>query len=473
MVVGSSTDAAHGFHHWTLNLSELSGDGMNQSFTPPVLLIVVLALLVHLAGVAKSNESGPAASQPSFILIISDDQAWGDFSFMGHPHIKTPNLDRLARESLTFTRGYVPSSLCCPSLASIITGLYPHQHKVTGNDPIAPKGMEPAEFWKSDMFQEGREIMNRHLETVPTLPRILAQRNYVSLQTGKWWQGDYRRGGFTDGMTQGERHGDVGLIIGRETMQPIYDFVARAERDKKPFFVWYAPMMPHEPHNPPQRLLDKYAQVAPSLHVAKYWGMVEWFDETVGTLIRHLDEQTLSENTMVIFVTDNGWITDPKSGSYAPKSKQSPYDGGLRTPIMVRWPGHVKPQRSNALASSLDIVPTILAAAKIRPTSQMRGVNLLDPLAVAARTALFGECFTHDSIEPDNPAASLRWRWMVDRNWKLIIPDSHNQPNDEVQLFDLAADPQEEHNLAASRSDTVKTMRDALDAWWNGRTADR
>ena len=185
--------------------------------------------------------------------------------------------------------------------------------------------------------------MNRHLEAVPTLPRLLAQAGYVSLQTGKWWQGNYSRGGFTHGMTKGERHGDVGLDIGRKTMQPIYDFIATAEHDKKPFFVWYAPMMPHQPHNPPQRILDKYARVAPSLQVAKYWGMVEWFDETVGDLLKHLDEQKLSDNTIVVFVTDNGWITDPKTGSYAPKSKQSQYDGGVRTPIMIRWPGHVKP----------------------------------------------------------------------------------------------------------------------------------
>src|SRR5436190_15589357 len=84
------------------------------------------------------------SSPPNIVLIISDDQAWTDFSFMGHPHVQTPHLDRLANESLTFTHGYVPSSLCCPSLASIITGLYPHQHKITGNDPIAPKGMKPA-----------------------------------------------------------------------------------------------------------------------------------------------------------------------------------------------------------------------------------------------------------------------------------------------------------------------------------------
>lgn len=441
---------------------------MTRTHALAVLVILLVGHLIPPARAAQSNDR-PAGLSPNIVLIISDDQAWTDFSFMGHPHIQTPNLDRLSRESLTFTRGYVPSSLCCPSLASIITGLYPHQHKITSNDPIAPRGMKPGEFRKSPAFQEGREIMNRHLDAVPTLPRLLAEAGYVSLQTGKWWQGNYSRGGFTQGMTKGERHGDVGLTIGRQTMQPIYDFIATARRDEKPFFVWYAPMMPHQPHNPPKRLLDKYAHVAASLEVAKYWGMVEWFDETVGDLLNHLDEQKLSENTIVVFVTDNGWITDPKTGSYAPKSKQSQYDGGVRTPIMVRWPGHVTPQRSDALASSLDIAPTLLTAANLRPTAQMSGVNLLDHEAVAARRAIFGECFTQDSIEPNNPAASLRWRWTIEGKWKLIIPDSQNRPKDEIELYDLVTDPYEVHNLSASHREIVKTMHGTLDKWWNGR----
>jgi arylsulfatase A-like enzyme len=443
---------------------------MTRTYALSVLVILLAGRLTPLTAAAQSND-GPKASPPNIVLIISDDQAWTDFSFMGHPHIQTPNLDRLSRESRTFARGYVPSSLCCPSLASIITGLYPHQHKITSNDPIAPKGMKPGEFRKSPAFQDGREIMNRHLEAVPTLPRLLAKAGYVSLQTGKWWQGNYNRGGFTHGMSKGERHGDVGLTIGRQTMQPIYDFIATARRDEKPFFVWYAPMMPHQPHNPPQRLLDKYAHVAPSREVAKYWGMIEWFDETVGDLLKHLDEQELSENTIVVFVTDNGWITDPKTGSYAPKSKQSQYDGGVRTPIMVRWTGHVKPQQSDVLASSLDIAPTLLAAAKLRPTSQMSGIDLLDRKSVATRKAIFGECYTQDSVDPNNPAASLRWRWMIDGNWKLIVPDPHQQPKDKVELYDLIADPYEEHNLAASRNEIVNSMRGALNGWWIGPTA--
>jgi uncharacterized sulfatase len=333
--------------------------------------------------------------------------------------------------------------------------------------------MTRQDFRKTPEFQKGREIMNRHLEAVPTLPRLLAKDGYLSLQTGKWWQGTYKRGGFTDGMTQGERHGDAGLDIGRKTMQPIYDFIAKAQTEKKPFFVWYAPMMPHQPHNPPQRILKKYANVAPTAQIAKYWGMVDWFDETVGALLKHLDEQKLSDNTIVMFVVDNGWITDPKTGAYAPKSKQSQYDGGVRTPIMIRWPGHVKPQRSEALVSSLDIAPTLLAAASLKPTAQMSGINLLDPQALGARKELFGECFLQDSMDPNNPAASLKWRWTIDGKWKLIVPDPHNRPQDKVELYNLSADPFEEHNLAAEYDDVVKKMRDSLDKWWDGQAAKR
>jgi uncharacterized sulfatase len=432
-----------------------------------------IALVIFFAAQNVTAEaalgSAPQAKKPALpniVLIISDDHHWHDYSFMGHKHIRTPNIDRLASQSLVFTRGYVPSSLCCPSLASIITGLYPHQHKVTSNDPPLPPGMPREGFYETSAFRDGREVMSRHLEAVPTLPRLLADADYVSLQTGKWWHGNYRRGGFTDGMTHGERHGDEGLEIGRKTMQPIYDFVEEARREGKPFFVWYAPMMPHLPHNPPERLLAKYEDAAPSLEVAKYRATVEWFDETVGELLGYLDKQELTDNTIVAYLADNGWITDPKTGQAAPKSKQSPYDGGLRTPIMVRWPGHVKPERSEALASSLDVAPTLLAAAGLQPRPQMPGINLLDAQAVANRKAVFGECFTHNSKDLDDPAASLRWRWMIEDDWKLLVPDSVNEPKSSVELYNITADTTEQHNVAAANADHVKAMTEKINAWW-------
>lgn len=413
-----------------------------------------------------SAAAEPAAAPPNIVLIVSDDHAWSDYSFLGHPHVRTPNIDRLARESLCFPRGYVPASLCCPSLASIITGLYPHQHKVTSNDPPVPPGTPRGQFAKSAAFRAGRDVMNAHLEAVPTLPRLLAAQGYRSLQTGKWWQGHYRHGGFTHGMTKGERHGDSGLDIGRETMQPIYDFIATARADSKPFFVWYAPMLPHTPHTPPERLFEKYQSLAPSPHVARYWAMIEWFDETVGQLLGHLDEQGLARDTIVVYLADNGWIQDPDAARYAAKSKQSPYDGGVRTPIIVRWPARVAPRQVATPVISIDIAPTLLAALGQQPTDLMQGVNLLDDAAVNGREAIFGECFTHNAVDLNDPAANLRWRWVVSGNYKLIVPEPRNEPDATVELYNIGADPREEHDLAADDGARVRALAERLDAWW-------
>jgi len=199
---------------------------------------------------ALAGAEAAAEKPPNIVLIISDDQAWTDYGFMGHEAIRTPRLDKLASESLVFTRGYVTAPLCCPSLASMVTGLSPHQHKITGNDPprVGGKGGWPPERLRL------REHIIAHIDHLPTIPKLLGKKGYLSLQTGKWWLGHHRRGGFTHGMTHGDpkrggRHGDAGLAIGRKTMKPITDFLEAA--GDRPFFIWYAPFLPHSPHNPP------------------------------------------------------------------------------------------------------------------------------------------------------------------------------------------------------------------------------
>lgn len=429
----------------------------------------VLVLLVSLC-FSVASAVAVADPPPNIVLIISDDHHWGDYGFMGHEVVRTPRLDRLASESLVFPRCYVPGSLCCPSLASIISGKYPHQHKVVGNDPPRPANMKQADFYKSQSFVDGREVMSRHLAEAGTLPTLLQRKGYLSLQTGKWWQRDYSRGGFTHGMTKGGRHGDEGLDIGRKTMAPIYDFIAEARSQEKPFFVWYAPMMPHDPHTPPERLLAKYRDKTPSLHVARYWAMVEWFDESCGQLLDHLDEQGLARNTIVVYVTDNGWITNPDTGRYAERSKQSPYDGGLRTPLMIRWPGHVAAMQSSRVVSSIDIAPTLLAAVGIERSPDLPGIDLLAPGAIDQPRNIFGECFTHDIVDLNEPAASLRWRWgIVEDRWKIIVPANRNQAGGKPELYDLTADPGEKNNLATEHPDRVSAMSEILDAWWPGK----
>lgn len=436
---------------------------------------ILTALLTACLFIQPGGMAATIVTQPNIVFIISDDHGWQDYGFMGHPHIKTPNLDKLAAQALLFKRGYVPTALCSPSLATIITGRYPHEHLITYNDPPAPPGGKVGQWRQRPEYIAAWDEMRSFISRVPTLPRLLQQKGYASFQTGKWWLGDSRNGGFTDGMshgdrTQGGRHGDVGLEIGRKTMQPIFDFIGKAQQAKQPFFVWYAPMLPHSPHTAPQRLIDKYKASAPSLEHARYWASVEWFDETCGQLLDRLESQGLTQNTIVVYVTDNGWVQGATGDAISLRSKRTPYDAGTRTPIMIKWPGKVPPGKSVELASSLDLLPTIMAAVGMKVPGELPGLNLLDGNAVAARRTLYGECFTHDAVELRNPAANLYSRWVIDGEWKLIVPAPklpHDEGPKEVELYRIATDAEEKTNLAMQEPKRVAVLRQKLDKWWN------
>ncbi|WP_347243077.1 sulfatase [Thermogutta sp.] len=417
---------------------------------------------------------GQESSRPNVLLIISDDQAWTDYGFMGHAVIQTPHLDRLARESLVYTRGYVPDSLCRPSLATIITGLYPHQHGITGNDPKLPDPkVNPMAGRARPEFGRFYETLMRRIEAHPTLPRLLGEAGYISLQTGKWWEGAYTRGGFTEGMTHGDpkrggRHGDAGLAIGRQGLEPIFDFILKAKEAGKPFFVWYAPMMPHAPHTPPEKYLKKYLRPDLSPAQSRYYAMCEWFDQTCGDLITFLEKEKLRDSTLIVYLADNGWIQDPdRPNQFAPRSKRSPYDGGIRTPIMLSWPGKISPLRDDKnLASSIDIAPTVLAACGLLVPSNLPGINLLDREAVQKRRSIFGEIYEHDVADVDHPTKSLSFRWIIQENWKLIVPAD---PRGKPELYDVVADPLETRDLAGTHPDLVKKLNEELDGWWSGK----
>lgn len=391
---------------------------------------------------------------PNVVLIVGDDQGWTDFSFMGHDVIKTPHLDRLAAESAVFPNGYVPTSLCRASLATLLTGQYAHQHQICCNDP--PDGVD-------------RKLMHPFMQKAPAIPRLLGKAGYRSLQTGKFWEGHYTNAGFTNGMTTEGRHGDTGLIIGRQTMKPIYDFIEAAPG--KPFFVWYAPMLPHEPHNPPDRILKKYAIAGRNLKLAKYQAMCEWFDETCGELLGYLERKGLKDNTLVVFVVDNGWIqetgdTRTTRGWFAPKSKLSPYDGGLRTPILIRWPGHTRAARHTDLVSTIDVAPTILSACGVKPPDGLPGLSLLEVAAgkgSLARQALFGEIYEHTARDINQPAVNLTHRWTRNGDWKLIQYEDRKSP---PELYNVARDPFEKDNLAKQEPDRVQQLSALIERQW-------
>lgn len=437
-------------------------------------LFAVLAILA----VGQLQDSHAEDVPPNVVMIISDDQAWNDYSFMGHEVIKTPNLDQLAKESVVFRRGYVPTALCRPSLATLITGHYAHRHGVTGNDP-SPKYAAR----DSKLYNERRGQLISYLDRFETTPKLLGAKGYMSHQSGKWWEGSFAHGGFSHGMTRGfpkpgGRHGDDGLKIGRNGMAPVTEFIDQAVTARKPFFMWYAPFLPHTPHNPPARLVEKYTASDRTASITKYYAMCDWFDETCGALIDHLEERGVRDNTLIVYVTDNGWIQDPKSRKYAPRSKQTPYEGGIRTPIMFSWPAKLKPAERSELCSSIDIVPTILAAANVDAPDELPGLNLMRQMSDGSqikRERIFGEGFAHDIADIDKPEASLLYRWCIEGKWKLLLTydgevnryaSTHPRLERRPQLFDLLADPSEEKNLAAQEPAVVQRLAKSIEAWY-------
>ena len=457
---------------------------------------VVLARLVVALGITASAawaDESRADAPPNIVLILSDDQGWTDYGFMGHAHIRTPNLDRLANGGATFKRGYVPTAVCRPSLMTLVTGLYAHQHGITGNKP--QNKLIPG----SALYKERQATLTTCIKRFDTLPELLAERGYLCHQSGKWWEGSYSNGGFTHGMTRGvskpshgaddaehevareesyyEHHvrvpwgGDDGLRIGREGMKPVEQFVDMAIAKQKPFFLWYAPWMPHRPHSPPERLLAKYSAAGLPGPIAEYYAMCEWLDETCGQLVDYLEKKGVRDNTLIVYVTDNGWIQNPKKTDYyLPRSKASPYEGGVRSPILFSWPGHLGPADREEVISTIDIMPTILAAAGARIPDDLPGLNLLPSLEAGTpieREMIFGEDFGYEIADIKNPEASLRFRWSIAGKWKLLLRyPSDSRTAKGAQLFNLLDDPDEKRNLAASHPEVVARLAKAIDDWY-------
>ncbi|BCX46249.1 N-acetylgalactosamine-6-sulfatase [Haloferula helveola] len=407
--------------------------------------------------------------RPNIVLILSDDHTYSHYGFMGNEMVETPNLDRMAGESLLYTRGY-SMPVCSPSLATLLTGLLPSRHGITGNDlhassPKAPKA-----------GRANRDPLRDRLLANPLiLPKTLSDAGYLTFQTGKLWNTSFSEVGFTHGMTkERSRHGGAGLSIGRKGMEPVHEFIDMAVEKEKPFFVWYAPLLPHDPHNPPERLKKKYAGKGPTKHGEVYHAMIEWFDETCGDLDRYLEKKGLKDDTFIIYLSDNGW--DPFAGYGGGRAKLTPYENGIRTPVFIRWPGKVQPTRDDSnLVSIVDVVPTLLSVAGISVPDVMPGLDLRDHEAVEERDTIFIESFRHDIMDIDDPSKSVTSLVVLDGWSKLILPGTVGPDANKarfsstagvVELFDLKSDPTETKNLAAERPAEVKRLKALQDAQW-------
>jgi len=360
----------------------------------------------------KGHEQAELTAQtPNIVFILSDDQSWTDYSFMGDKNIETPRIDQFAKESLAFTRSYVPTPLCSPSLATIITGLYPKDHGILGNDKVFERIKGDRATSRIHRAAAYTPIISA-FEKQTTLPDLLKEKGYISFQTG---------------------------------------------------FLWYAPFLPHRPHNPPQRLFEKYQKKTDSEHLAKYWAMCEWFDETCGQLFDLIEEKGLTENTLFVYVCDNGWAQDPTKSGYLKHSKRAPYDMGIRTPIMYKWKGKITPKMDNkTITSSIDMVPTVLDILGIEKPENLPGINVLEENALQDRNGIFGEVYAHDFDTVEN---SMYYNMAIFPPYKIIIPDPVRKKDEVVQLFNIDQDPFEKKNIAANYPEIVEKLTARIKAF--------
>lgn len=448
-------------------------------------------LVVFLLLLACAREVD--ADSPNIVLILADDQSYRDFGFLGNDLVHTPSIDRLAAASARYPNAYVPMSVCRPSLATLLTGLYPHQHGIHFNHPPPGLGIMRRTM-TAQQYEQTRATTDYLIKNVPTLPRILASHGYTCLQTGKHWEGSYQTAGFTHGMTlgrpaarlgpvtgtrlqdNGDRvahgNGDAGLVIGRETMQPIFDFLNSQPRDQ-PFFVWYAPFLPHTPFDAPPRFHELYRDRDVPAPLRPLYAEIARFDETVGQLLSHMESKHQMDNTMIVFVSDNGFRPhESVPNRHNLRSKLSQYEDGLRTPILIRWDGHVVPAEHSQLVSTIDIVPTILSAAGMshEVTTRMMGLDLMP--SATGRASLpdrpvFGSIFPNDAEVLNAPSRHARGRWIREGRYKLIVPGPASNPVAHA-LFDLQQDPLESTNLVTDpqHAAAVHRLTRLLDAWW-------
>jgi len=401
-----------------------------------------------------------AADKPNIVLILADDLGINDLHCYGRADHHTPNLDKLAGQGMRFTNAY-GQAVCSPSRAALLTGKNPARLHITNflpGRPDAPtqKVLQP--------ILEGQ----LPLEEL-TLAEVLREAGYVSACIGKWHLGGPRFGPKEQGF-------DV-AFAGRPNTQPSaaeggkgeYELTEHAEKfieenKARPFFLYLPHNTPHIPFKAKPELIEKNKG---AWH-PEYAGVIESMDDCVGRLMAKVDALGLTERTIFIFASDNGGLhvlefpgTPPTHNTPFRAGKGYLYEGGIRDPLIIRWPGKVKPGSvSDTPVVFLDLMPTLIEAAGLttaKTTGPLDGTSLMPVLTggqLAPRTLFFH--MPNYTNQGGRPASSLR-----EGNWKLIEQIEDNS----VELYDLAKDPGEKNDLAASEAARTAELRKKLDDW--------
>lgn len=429
-------------------------------------LSIVSALLISwtfFPGAAASAE------RPNILVILADDLGYGDLSCYGAKDLRSPNIDRLAASGVRFSNFYANCTVCSPTRAALMTGRYPELVGVPG-------------------------VIRTHAENnwgwlapdAVLLPALLKTAGYHTAIVGKWHLGlespntpnergfDYFHGFLGDMMDDYHHHRRHDVNYMRHNSDAIdpeghatdlftrwaCDYL-RSRRDaSEPFFLYLAYNAPHTPIQPPKEWLDKLTKREPGVDEkrAKLIALIEHMDDGVGKVLTALEETGQRDRTIVVFTSDNGGQLNVGANNGPTRDgKGSMYEGGLRVPAAVSWPGVVKPNsRSDAVAITMDLFPTLLEIAGVEPRGPVDGVSILPALKGEKQNVERTLHFTRREGGPEYNGLTIHAIRQGD--WKLV----YNSPYGPLELFNLAKHPLEQHNLAEANRPVFAKLSAAL-----------
>ena len=420
-----------------------------------------------------------AADPPNIVFLFADDLGWGDLSCYGQQRVQTPHLDRLARQGTLFTQFYVAGSVCSPSRTGIMTGQYPARHRIFGH--LANH--------QTNARREMPDALNPEATTVTDL---LSRAGYQTAHFGKWHLGNVSPEAYgldvfrTESVSNVPDRGTIDIWgaanrpqCSADILDAALQFIDSRSEASRPFYInaWFSD--PHATLNPSPDQLARVKQFAPAgvefPGVAQiYYACVVELDRQIGRFLDELEQRGLADETLVIFSSDNGPedfeirnAAHSGVGSAGPfrGRKRSIYEGGIRTPLLLRWPGRIPAGKVNrsTVVNGVDFLPTLcaLAGAAIPESTRLDGEDLHDVWLGADRArerACFWEwryrVFGHVANHP--PRLAVR-----QGDFKLLM----NPDGSRLELYDLERDPGERDNLASEQPDQVKVLRDLLLEW--------
>lgn len=424
-------------------------------------------------------EAAPQSAQPpNFLFILVDDMGWRDLGCYGSTFYETPNIDRFATQSVRFTNAYAACPVCSPTRASILTGKYPARLHLT--DWIPGRKQWPTARLVTPQFEQQLPLAE------PTIPQLLKPRGYASASIGKWHLGgpafypdrhgfDLNVGGTERGQPQ-SYFGPFDLPnLGGGTASEYLTDRLTVEAEKfieanraRPWFLYLPEFAVHLPEQAKPELIERFlkkANPANPQHDPVYAAMIASLDENVGRILKKLDDLDLTRRTVVFFMSDNGGLVY-EGARKVPVTSNAPlragkghvYEGGIREPMMVRWPGVTHPgTTSDTPVSSVDFLPTILEIAGGRAAAPVDGVSLAALLRSRAlpERPLFWH-YPHYSNQGGVPAGAVRVG-----DYKLIEFYEDNR----IELYNLGRDIGESEDLAKSDPKRAARMRGVLNRW--------